>query len=276
MNLGVCIRHAADLDMGHEFRKAKDLGFRNIQLVSWDNCLWTEEEAKRIAGLAADLELVISEAWIGWRGPKAWNFYEGHETLGFLPQAFRQVRMDDLIAGSAFAKRLGVDKIITHAGYIPENPHDPNYHQMITILRHIAQTIGADGQSLLLETGQETPVTLLRALEDIGLPNVGINLDPANLIMYGKANPIDAIDTIGPRIVSVHAKDGLYPTDGRNLGVETAMGEGKVDFPRLLPALHAAGFTGTLTIEREISGEQQTADIRLAKQMLEDILADLT
>ncbi len=275
MNIGVCIRHTNDLDIGHEFSKARELGFNCVQLVSWENELWTDDEVERVLAAAKEHQLTISEVWVGWRGPKRWNFYEGYETLGFLPVAYRYVRMEDLVNGSNFAKKLGVDKVITHAGYIPENPHDPDYAGMITALRYIAEHLKASGQQFLFETGQETPVTLLRAIEDIGMDNVGINLDPANLIMYGKANPVDAIDTIGKYIVSVHAKDGAYPTDGRNLGPEHALGEGKVNFPKLLRALKDAGFNGTLTIEREISGEQQTADIMKGKAMLEAILAEI-
>lgn len=275
MNIGVCIRHTNDLDVNDEFMKARELGFDSIQLVTWDYQLWTDDEVAKILAAAKASQITITEVWVGWRGPKRWNFYEGYETLGFLPVAYRYVRMEDLMNGADFAKNLGVDKVVTHAGYIPENPHDPNYAGMITALRAIADHLKQNGQQFLFETGQETPVTLLRALEDIGTDNLGINLDPANLIMYGKANPVDAIDTFGKHIVSVHAKDGAYPTDGRNLGPELALGEGKVNFPKLLRALKAVGFDGTLTIEREISGDQQTADIINGKAMLESILAEM-
>ena len=275
MNIGVCISHTNNMNINDEFKKARELGFDSIQLVSWNNELWTDDEVTTILTAAKANQITISEVWVGWRGPKAWNFYEGHETLGFLPVAYRYARMEDLINGADFAKKLGVDKVVTHAGYIPENPHDPNYAGMITALRAIAEHLKRNGQQFLFETGQETPVTLLRAIEDIGTGNVGINLDPANLIMYGKGNPVDAVDTLGKYIVSVHAKDGAYPTDGRNLGPELALGEGKVNFPKLLRALKAAGFEGTLTIEREISGDQQTADIIAGKNMLETILAEM-
>lgn len=275
MKLGVCIRHHQKMDIEVEFQKAVDLGFEKIQLVSWQPDLWTADEAKRLTEKSKLHGLEITELWVGWRGPASWNFYDGHETLGLLPAAYRYVRMEDLKAGADFAKWMGIEKIITHAGFIPENPHDPNYAAMVSSLRVVAKHLQTNGQALLLETGQETPVTLLRTIQDVGTENLLVNLDPANLIMYGKANPVDAIDTLGPYISSVHAKDGLYPTDGHKLGPEVKLGSGKVNFPALLAALKEAGFDGVLTIEREISGEQQIADIQSGKALLEGILAQL-
>ena len=115
------------------------------------------------------------------------------------------------------------------------------------------------------EPGQETPVAMKRAILDSGAPNLGINLDPANLMMYGKANPVDAVGIFGEYVRSVHIKDGRYPTgDMKSLGNETAVGEGMVDFPALLHALEQAGFNGPLVIEREISGPRQVEDVRRA------------
>ena len=162
--------------------------------------------------------------------------------------------------------------VITHVGFMPENPHDPDYVGTIAMLRYIAGILKERGQYFLFETGQETPVVLLRAIEDIGTGNIGINLDTANLILYGKANPVDALDVFGKYVRNTHMKDGCYPTDGRHLGRETPLGEGKVDFPALIAKLKALGYTGPLTIEREISGEQQLHDILAAKAMLEKLL----
>jgi len=112
----------------------------------------------------------------------------------------------------------------------------------------------------------------MRTIEDVGLENLGINLDPANLLMYGKANPMDAVDIYREKVRGVHVKDGRYPTDGRHLGVETPVGEGLVDFPVLVSRLHGYGYDGPWIIEREISGPRQLEDIRQAKAYLETIL----
>lgn len=109
----------------------------------------------------------------------------------------------------------------------------------------------------------------------MGLPNLAVNLDPANLILYGKANPVDALEVIGKYVRGVHGKDGCYPTNGHDLGAETPMGQGRVDFPALLKGLHALGYDGCITIEREIEGDQQAVDILAARDMLQGILAAL-
>jgi len=112
----------------------------------------------------------------------------------------------------------------------------------------------------------------MRCFNDVGLPNLGINLDPANLLMYGNANPLDALDMFGRFVRGVHAKDGEYPTDGYKLGPEKALGEGRVNFPLLIPKLKSFGYAGSLTIEREISGPQQIVDIKRAIEVLTPLL----
>ena len=135
-----------------------------------------------------------------------------------------------------------------------------------------------NGQNFLFETGQETPVTLKRAIQDIekavGKGNVGINLDPANLIMYGKANPVDALEVFGEYVMGIHGKDGKYPTDVHHLGDEVPLGQGKVNYPAFIAKLKEIGYQGDITIEREISGEEQKKDIRMAKELLDKLIAE--
>jgi len=166
-----------------------------------------------------------------------------------------------------------VDQIGTHAGYIPENPLDPLYPAVVMTLRDIVSHCEKNGQKFLFETGQETPITLLRLIDDIGKKNTGVNFDPANLLMYGKANPVDALDILGPYILDVHAKDGEYPVNGKKLGVEKPLGQGRVNFPRFIGRLKELGYNGPITIEREISGEQQRKDIIEGIKFLEPLIA---
>ena len=130
-------------------------------------------------------------------------------------------------------------------------------------------------QYLLFETGQETPVTMLRCFEQVGTDNLAVNLDTANLILYGKANPVDALDVFGKYVRNLHAKDGFYPTTGHDLGCEVRIGDGKVDFRALFRKLKELGYDSYVTIEREISGEQQEEDIRYAKAYLENIVNEV-
>jgi sugar phosphate isomerase/epimerase len=126
-----------------------------------------------------------------------------------------------------------------------------------------------------METGQETPTTMSRAIRDVAMPNIGVGLDTANLILYGKANPVDAVDILGPHIRSIHAKDGRWPTNPDELGEEVRIGEGVVDFKQVLSKLHRIGYTGAVTIERETSGPQQIEDVRQEKRYLEKILSEV-
>ena len=180
--------------------------------------------------------------------------------------------MTQILEAAVFAASIGVQHIATHAGFIPENPSDGNYPEVVAAIAFLAARLADTDQSLLLETGQETPVTLKRTIDDAGARNVGVNFDPGNFLMYGTANPLDALDLLGPHLLGVHAKDGEYPVDGKALGVEKALGTGRVDFPRLVAKLKAAGYDGPLTIEREIEGPEQKRDIIAAARLLEKLL----
>ncbi|MGH7489080.1 MAG: sugar phosphate isomerase/epimerase family protein [bacterium] len=205
-------------------------------------------------------------------GPQIYNFYQGPETIGLVPQATRAARIAHLKQASDFAKQCGIAALQSHCGFLPENPNDPVYKEAVEAIREVALYCKQNGQSFRCETGQETPITLLRALKDVGTGNIGVNFDAANLVLYGKADPVDAVGILGPYIQGVHAKDGLYPTNPKDLGKEVPIGEGKVNFPAFIPRLKEAGYHGALTIEREISGDRQAADIRSSIQYLEKLI----
>jgi L-ribulose-5-phosphate 3-epimerase len=205
-------------------------------------------------------------------GKMVWDFYQGPLTIGIVPLQTRAARMDALKRASDLAKLCGIKAIHTHCGFIPENPNDSLYTDTVNAIREVASYCKANGQTFLMETGQETPVTLLRAIQDTGLDNVGVNLDTANLILYGKGDPVAALDVIGKYVRGLHAKDGLYPTDPKNLGEEVAIGKGKVDFPQVIRKLHALHYMGPITIEREISGPGQESDIRASIAYLQRLI----
>ena len=263
-----------------KFKMLKDNGFDNCQLKCWNQDVMTKDYAEYIKGLLEKYGITVSAFWCGWPGPQVWNFYEGQTTLGLVPPEYRWMRVKTLCKGSDFAKHLGVNDVVTHMGFIPENPNDPNFAPFFDAVRHVAVHCKKNGQYLLFETGQETPVTLLRCFELVGrvaqngvfADNLGINLDTANCILYGRANPVDALDVFGKYVRNLHAKDGLYPTNGHDLGKETKIGEGKVNFDALIKGLHDLDYNGFITIEREITGEQQTQDILYAKEYLQKII----
>lgn len=272
MRVGVLVQMETDTDIRKKFTELRSMGMESCQLVIWDRTLFTDEKAAEIKEAVKEHQVDITALWCGWEGPKVWDFYDGQVTLGLIPQAYRFRRLEMLLEGSDFAKKIQVRDIVTHVGYMPENPYDPVYSEVISVLRILVQRCRENGQNFLFETGQETPVTLKRAIQDIGCDNVGVNLDPANLILYGKANAVDSLDVFGKLVMGIHGKDGLYPTDGHSLGEEVALGRGKVDYPRFIARLKELGYRGDITIEREISGEEQKKDIVMAKELLEKLI----
>jgi sugar phosphate isomerase/epimerase len=116
---------------------------------------------------------------------------------------------------------------------------------------------------------------MLRAIEAIGMDNVGINFDTANLVLYGKANTADALDVFGKYVRNTHCKDGEYPTEGTKLGREVPLGEGRANMPAVMNKLSALGYEGPYIIEREIDGEEQIRDIVNARDLLRKIAAEV-
>jgi L-ribulose-5-phosphate 3-epimerase len=230
------------------------------------------EMPKRLRAALDQYHIEATSLVAGGPGPEIYDFYKGPLTIGFVPREYREARIAQIKKTSDFAKRCGVPAVQTHCGFIPENPNDPLYAEAVEALRSVGAYCKQNGQQFRCETGQETPITLFRVIQDAGRDNIGVNFDAANLILYGKANPVDALDILGPLVQGVHAKDGLYPTNPRDLGREVAIGQGKVNFPAFVKRLKEFGYRGPLTIEREISGAKQAEDIRASKAYLEGLI----
>ena len=266
--IGVLMSYRSDVDLAAKFREAKEMGLSCCQLTIWDQSLFTEEHAQRICGAIKEVGFEVTTLWAGWSGPCEWNFTYGPTTIGLVPAAYRGIRLAELMAASAFAERIGVKQVATHVGFLPNNPADPDYIGTVGALRQLCGAMKKREQYFLFETGQETPVTLLRAIEDIGMDNVGINLDTANLILYGMANTLDAVSVFGKYVMNTHIKDGLYPTEGRSLGKEMPVGQGVANIDAVVRRLEEIGYEGPFIIEREIKGERQIRDINMAKEYL--------
>lgn len=275
MKIGTCVKFTSMEEMEGKLLTLKENNFDSCQLVCWEPSLWTDENAEELKALLVKYEVCVSAFWCGWDGPRVWDFYDGQITLGLVPVEYRQVRIQNLCDGADFAKKLGVTDVVTHMGFIPENPNDPMFGGLCVAIRTVAEHLKANGQNLLFETGQETPVTMLRCFERVGCDNLGVNLDTANLILYGKANPVDTLEVFGKYVKNLHTKDGLYPTNGHDLGLETKIGEGAVDFYALFKKLYALGYDSYVTIEREITGGQQLIDILDAREYLQKIIEEI-
>jgi L-ribulose-5-phosphate 3-epimerase len=258
-------------------RRVHDLGFPTC-FLSLDAYIgkFTPQLAEQFKTLLAKYQVTATTVEVVGPPPLEWNFLQGPSTIGLVPRATRAARIDALKQTSDFAKLLGVPQLQTHCGFIPEDPADPLYKEAVAAIREVAQHCEQNGQLFLMETGQETPTTMSRALRDVNMPNLGVGLDTANLILYGKANPVDAVAILGSHVRAVHAKDGRWPTDPDKLGEEVLIGKGLVDFQKVFSGLRQAGYAGAITIERETHGPQQIEDVRAEKRYLENIISQLT
>ncbi len=248
--------------------KVNSLGIPTAQIYAEE---FTEELVPKLRAALDKYQIEATSLVVGGPGREVWDFYEGPLTIGLVPRGTREARAEQIRRASAFAKECGIAAVQTHCGFLPEDPNDPVYKETVAVLRELAAFCKANGQNFRYETGQETPITLVRTIQDVGVDNQGVNFDLANLILYGKANPVDAIEILAPYIQGIHAKDGLWPTNPKELGKEVPIGKGKVDFPRIVTRLKELKYQGAVTIEREISGPQQMEDVRAAKIFLEKL-----
>jgi sugar phosphate isomerase/epimerase len=195
-------------------------------------------------------------------------------TVGLVPPGSRAERVARTKAVSDVARTLGIDSLACHIGFIPETADDPVYRDLIDVTRDICDHCEANGQSFTLETGQEPANVLLRFINDVERPNLKVNFDPANMILYGTGDPVEALGLLGKHVVSVHCKDGDWPPMDQPgaLGKERPLGEGSVDFRAFLSKLKEIGYRGILSIEREGAEPTERArDIRKAIAFLEEL-----
>jgi len=274
MPLGLLISPAEGPE--ETIKRVHDLGLPTC-FLSLDAYIgkFTPQLADQFKGLLAKYNVTCTTVEVVGPPPLVWDFMQGPSTIGLVPRATRAARIDALRQASDFAKLLGVHQVQTHCGFIPENPVDSLYKETVTAIKEVAQHCAKNDQRFLMETGQETPTTMSRAIRDVDMPNLGVGLDTANLILYGKANPVDAVTILGKHVHAVHAKDGRWPTDPDKLGEEVLIGTGLVDFRKVFEGLRKTGYTGAITIERETHGPQQIADVRHEKEYLQRVLAQV-
>jgi len=268
----VRLKQAGDAESA--FLELKDLGFSCCQLV-YKPRVYTDDDARIIREAAAKLNVRIVSLFAGYNDNYTkYDMYEGYKTAGINSKKYGRKRLAYVKAAASFAKSMGIEDVLIHAGFIANNPFSKEYKYMKKCLMQFAGYCKDIGVNVLLETGGESPVTLLRIIEDIGLGNLYANLDTANLIMYGFGNPADAVLTLNKYIKSMHIKDGMPPTSPNVLGAEMPVGKGFVDFKRVFAELEKIGYEGPLIIEREIPGEQQIQDIKAAIHYLNTYCAE--
>ena len=198
-----------------------------------------------------------------WKNPR--------EGIGLVPEKTRAERLILTCRQMNWAKRYGIRYITCHAGFVPEERNE-FYERFIADMKQLVRFASANDQEFLFETGTETVAGLKQTIEDIGEPNVGINFDPANLLIYGTDDPAKLADQLADRIRVIHCKDADPAAPGEKRGKETVLGKGATRFAELLKKLCANGFSGPLIIERELPlGPEQEKDIAEAVKLIKSI-----
>jgi sugar phosphate isomerase/epimerase len=191
-------------------------------------------------------------------------------TGGIAPDATWPQNWKNIQVTTAQAQKFNLKLVTFHAGFLPHEENDPSFAKLKHRLIKVADAFQARGIALGLETGQETAAVLLDFLTKLNRPNVGVNFDPANMILYDKGNPIEALRTLGPYLLQVHIKDAVRTTTPGTWGDEVVAGMGEVDWPAFFATLKEIGFTGDLCIERE-AGMNRVEDICAARELVEKL-----
>jgi L-ribulose-5-phosphate 3-epimerase len=182
-------------------------------------------------------------------------------TGGVVPDATWPETFKNFRVMVAMAQEAGLDHVTFHAGFLPHDPKDPDYKKLADRLTMVADLFADHGLTCCLETGQEKAVDLRAFLQQLGRPNVGVNFDPANLILYGNGDPIAGLETLLPHVVSCHIKDATATKVPGTWGTEVVVGTGEVDWPAFFKTINKGGFKGSLALERE-AGDQRVADLK--------------
>lgn len=189
-------------------------------------------------------------------------------TGGIAPDSTWEQNLKNLRAAAAQAKRLGLKLVTFHAGFLPADESDPAFKKMIERLDTVADIFMVQNILLGLETGQETALQLAHLLHELNHPNIGVNFDPANMIMYDKGDPVKALHVLAPWIRQVHIKDARRTRKPGTWGEETPVGGGEVDWRGFFSTFKHVIFNVNLAIERE-HGSDRIADIRAARGVVE-------
>ena len=250
--------------------EAKAFGVRGGQL-GFPGELSLEGAAEKWDRALTDEKFTVVSAVCSYTGEDYKDIPTVEATVGLIPAATRAERVARTKAVSDVAKELGIDAVACHIGFVPEDTESPLYREIIDMTRDICDHCQKNGQRFTLETGQEPAQVLLRFIHDVERDNLKINFDPANMILYGTGDPIEALGVLAPHVISVHCKDGDWPDRDQpeSLGKETALGGGSVGIDRFVHRLKELDYRGLLTIEREEPDQaKRKRDIESAVKLL--------
>ena len=260
--LAVCSWSLAPPDPRQLVEAVRSCGLSRVQLAL--NPIFQQPHAwTHVAETLRDAGITLVSGMFGCVGEDYSTLDTIRATGGLVPD--RTWEGNRTIARSALdaATDLGIDTISSHAGFIPAHPSDPTFEKLLARVQAVADLFAERGVTFLLETGQETAAALNAFLDAVDRPNVGINFDPANMVLYDKGDPIDSLRTLLPRVRQVHLKDARRTATPGTWGAEARLGEGDVDWPALFAVLHDGDWLGPLVVERE-AGATRIEDVRHA------------
>src|SRR5258705_8730536 len=262
-DIGVCSWSLQPQGMEDLVSKVKSLGLEHIQLGLLELVMLDDKRKHLELGHLRHANLKITATMISFPGEDYSSIAIIRDTGGYVPDKDWPMRKQLTIAAAKLTRELNVKALTTHIGFVPPSSHE-KYEVMITRVREISTMLAELGLQLLMATGQEEDTELLQFLNDLSARNVHINFDPANMILYGAGDPIEAVQTLGRHIRHVHIKDGtLSKQPGVIWGEEVPFGHGQVGPRRFFDALNAVGYAGPLVIERE-AGNNRLADVKTA------------
>ncbi len=267
---------SVDAGLGVHLEVVQELGIPSVQLHAPHKGSRAEENAKEFLGRCADAGITITAVFGGFEGESYADIATTARTVGLVPNETRASRVQEMKEISDFTKLLGCDTVALHIGFVPEDRSGDDYQSLRDVTRDLLDHVASNGQRLNLETGQENADHLLDFIGDVGRDNLFINFDPANMILYGTGDPIEALKKVGHLVRSIHCKDATWADEavrGTAWGEEVPLGEGDVGMESYLRTLNELGYDGPLTIEREIAHdrERQKTDIGQAVRLLEEL-----
>jgi L-ribulose-5-phosphate 3-epimerase len=269
-NLEIGLMFWAGQDARETLRKVKEFGVRAGQL-GFPGELPLDGAAKRWREALEEEKFTAVTAVCSYVGEDYADVPTVQRTVGLVPESTRAERIARTKAVSDVAAALGIESVACHIGFVPHDEGEPLYAEIRDVTRDICDHCTKNKQAFTLETGQEPAKVLLKFIENVARPNLKINFDPANMILYGTGDPIDALGVLGKLVISVHCKDGDWPPldQPTALGKERPLGDGSVNIPNFISKLKEIGYTGILSIEREEPDEKKrAADIRKAVSLL--------
>ena len=265
-----------DTGLGVHLDVVQELGIPTVQIHAPSPAKRTPEAAAEFLAKCQAAGITVTAVFGGFEDESYASIEETARTVGLVPPAPRDARLQEMKEIADFAHHLGCKTVALHIGFVPADRSSSEYKAIVETTRNLLDHLAANGQQLNLETGQETAAHLLEFIDDVDRDNLFINFDPANMILYGTGNPIDALRAVGHLVRSVHCKDGTWaPEEQRGVawGREVALGTGDVGIENYLRTLQSIGYTGPLTIEREIpqERERQRNDVGQAVRLLEEL-----